>query len=55
MSKDPIMTIKVDFSGKEESLDMYEGDSIENLACKILVKNGLEYIHLKAVEQMLLS
>lgn len=51
--KEPIMTIKVDFSGKEESIEMYEGDSIENLACKILVRNNLPSFHLQAVEQML--
>lgn len=47
------MTIKVDFGGKEESIDMFEGDSIENLACKILVRNSLPSYHLKSVEDML--
>lgn len=47
------MTIQVDFSGRDQSIDVYEGDSLENLACKILVKNNLPSSYLESVERML--
>ena len=34
-------------------MQVYEGDSLENLACKILVKNGLPEVYLGVVEAMI--
>lgn len=51
--KNPILSIDLKLVDRSDSLEVYDGDSIESLTCKILVRHGLSYEYKSRVWQLI--